>query len=69
MPLQNILKYLQLQTVDPTNDGTTSALDEYEHDETLDLSADIDENVLDQAWGAVIDDFDSDTDRINFSKE
>jgi hypothetical protein len=69
MPLQNILKYLQLQTVDPTNDGTTSALDEYEHDEILDLSADIDENVLDQAWGAVIDDLDSDNDRINFSEE
>lgn len=69
MPLQNIFKYLQLQPVDPTNDGTTSPLDEYEHDEMINLDADIDENVLDQAWSAVINDLDSDADRINFSEE
>jgi len=63
----SILNYLQLQPVDPTNDGTISPLDQYEQDETIDLDADIDESVLDQAWDAILND-DSD-DKITFSEE
>jgi hypothetical protein len=69
MPLLNYLKYLKLQPLEPTDDGTTSPLDEYEQDETIDLNADIDENVLDQEWEAVINDLKEDPDKINFSEE
>jgi hypothetical protein len=69
MPFLTILKYLKLQPVEPTDDGTTSPLDEYERDETIDLNADIDENVLDQEWAAVINDLKEDPDVINFSQE
>jgi hypothetical protein len=65
----SILTYLQLQPVEPTDDGTISPLDEYEQDETLDLSADIDESVLDQAWDLVLNDSQSDPDKITFSEE
>lgn len=66
MPFLTILKYLKLQPVEPADDGTISPLDAYEQDETIDLSSDIDEAVLDQAWAAVLDDQD---DKINFSQE
>ena len=70
MPLLNrILKYLQLQPVEPTDDGTLSPLDAYEQDETLDLNADLDEEVLDQEWDSVIKDLKEDPDKINFSQE
>ena len=65
----SILTFLQLQPVEPTDDGTISPLDEYEQDETIDLSADIDEEVLDQEWDMVINDLQSDPDKINFSQE
>ena len=65
----SILNFLQLQPVEPTDDGTISPLDAYEQDETLDLSADIDESVLDQAWDLVMGDQQNDTDKITFSEE
>ena len=65
----SILNYLQLQPVEPTDDGTISPLDAYEQDETLDLSADIDESVLDQAWDLVLGDQQNDLDKITFSEE
>jgi len=64
----SILNYLQLQPVEPTDDGTISPLDEYEQDETIDLNADIDESVLDQAWDMVLNDQD-DADKLIFSEE
>jgi len=64
----SILNYLQLQPVDPTTDGTISPLDAYEQDETIDLNADIDESVLDQAWDMVLNDQD-DADKLIFSEE
>jgi hypothetical protein len=69
MPLLNILKYLKLQPVEPTDDGTVSPLDEYQQDETIDLNNDIDEAVLEQEWDAVINDLQQDPDKIDFSKE
>lgn len=46
----SVFHYLQLQTVDPQDDGTTSDLDEYEHDETIDLSEEAEGDDIIQAW-------------------
>jgi len=62
----SIYHFLQLQPVEPSDDGTVSPLDEYEADETIDLNDDISEEVLDQAWDAVLNDPD---DKITFSEE
>lgn len=42
----SIFKYLQLQPVEPQEDGTISELDQYAEDDTIDLSADMDGAVL-----------------------
>ena len=65
----SILQFLQLQPVDPTDDGTISPLDDYQHDETIDLDADIDEEVLEQEWEAVINDLKEDPEKLTFSNE
>jgi hypothetical protein len=65
----SILNYLQLQPVEPTDDDSVSPLDEYEHDETIDLDADIDESVLDEEWEAVINDLKVDPDKLTFSDQ
>jgi len=65
----SIFQYLQLQPVDPKDDGTISDLDEYVHDETIDLEDEIDEQTLDAEWQKVIDDLHSDPDKIEFSNE
>lgn len=65
----SILPFLQLQPVEPTDDDTISPLDEYEHDETIDLNADIDESVLDQEWDAVINDLKEDPEKLTFSDQ
>lgn len=46
----SVFQYLQLQPVDPQDDGTTSALDQYEHDETFDLSEEAESVDIIQAW-------------------
>jgi len=69
MPILNILKYLQLQPLEPTDDGTLSPLDEYEQDETLDLDHEVDGSVLTEEWASVINELKEDPDKINFSKE
>jgi hypothetical protein len=63
----SIYNYLQLQPVDPQDDGTTSDLDEYDQDETIDLENDIDEQTLDEAWNRLEEDFKSDPEKLNFS--
>ncbi|MDB5161633.1 MAG: hypothetical protein JWM52_141 [Candidatus Saccharibacteria bacterium] len=55
-----IYNYLQLQPVDPQDDGTTSDLDQYPQDETIDLNSDIDEQTLDESWDKVIKDLQKD---------
>jgi hypothetical protein len=69
MPLLNILKYLKLQPLEPTDDGSLSPLDEYEEDETLDLDQDVDGTLLTEEWDSVIEELKEDPDKINFSKE
>jgi len=46
----SLFPYLQLQPIDPQDDGTISDLDKFEEDETFDLSGDPDGDVLAQAW-------------------
>lgn len=65
----SILQFLQLQPVEPTDDDTVSPLDEYEHDETFDLGADINESVLDQTWDMVLNDFKEDPEKLTFSDQ
>jgi hypothetical protein len=65
----SILQFLQLQPVEPTDDDTISPLDQYEHDETIDLQADIDESVLDQEWDMVMNDLKTDQEKLTFSDQ
>ena len=65
----SIYNYLQLQPVDPQDDGTVSDLDEYAQDETIDLQNDIDEKTLDDAWEKISNDFKSDPEPLNFSEK
>lgn len=55
----SLFQYLQLQPVDPQDDGTVSDLDQYDVDEVIDLSADEDGETLQQAWEKISDDLHS----------
>ena len=65
----SIFNFLQLQPVDPTSDGTVSDLDTFDQDETIDLTADMDEQELERKWEEVIQDFEADPEKLNFSEE
>jgi len=65
----SIFNYLQLQPVEPSDDGTVSDLDEYTADDTIDLNADIDETELEQTWEKVLEDLDQDPDKLTFHEE
>ncbi|MES2630867.1 MAG: hypothetical protein V4611_02840 [Patescibacteria group bacterium] len=52
----SLFPYLQLQPIDPQDDGTISDLDKYEEDEVIDLSSDTDGDVLAQAWEKITKD-------------
>ena len=49
----SLFPYLQLQQIDPQDDGTLSELDQYEQDETIDLDNDTDGETLDQRWSEI----------------
>ena len=42
----SVFQYLQLQPIDPQDDGTVSDLDQYAEDEVIDLSQDEDGETL-----------------------
>lgn len=52
----SLFHYLQLQPVDPQDDGSISDLDEYAQDEVIDLSQDEDGEALVQEWEAITQD-------------
>ena len=52
----SLFPYLQLQPIDPQDDGTISDLDKYEEDEVIDLSSDTDGDTLEQAWEKITQD-------------
>jgi hypothetical protein len=56
-----LFPYLQLQPIDPQEDGTISDLDKYEEDEVIDLSTDMDGETLEQEWDAITKDLHSET--------
>lgn len=67
MPL---LQYLQLQPLEPDDDGTSSSpLDDYAQDETIDLSHDVDEKALEQTWDSIVKDIEKDPEWFNFSED
>lgn len=46
----SLFPYLQLQPIDPQDDGTISDLDKFEEDEIIDLSSDTDGGLLEEKW-------------------
>jgi len=52
----SLFPYLQLQPIDPQDDGTISDLDKYEEDETIDLNNDTDGETLEQEWEKITND-------------
>lgn len=56
----SLLNHLQLQTVDPQDDGSISELDRYTEDDVIDLSQDIDEAALDEGWNRMMQDMHED---------
>jgi len=48
-----LFPYLQLQSIDPQDDGTVSDLDKFQEDETFDLSSDPDGDALIKQWSEI----------------
>lgn len=46
----SVFHYLQLQTVDPQDDGTVSDLDMFEQDDVIDLTQEADGEELGRIW-------------------
>lgn len=61
----SILHFLQLQPVDPQDDGSKSDLDTFEEDEKIDLTHDINEQELDAAWDSILQDIEVDPVKFN----
>ena len=49
----SVFQYLQLQTIDPQDDGTVSDLDKYDVDEVIDLTEDADGAELEREWDEI----------------
>jgi hypothetical protein len=59
----SLFPYLQLQPIDPQDDGTVSDLDQYEEDEVIDLTQDEDGATLLQEWEEISRDLHSNNSR------
>ena len=46
----SVFQFLELQPIDPQDDGSISELDQYTPDETIDLSCDVDGEALLHDW-------------------
>lgn len=55
----SLFQYLQLQPIDPQDDGSVSELDEYNHDEVIDLTQDEDGATLLREWEEITEDLHS----------
>lgn len=65
MPL---LQYLQLQPVEPNDDGSSdSPLDSYEQDENITLDDYIDGQQLEDAWNHIVEDIEKDPEWFTFT--
>lgn len=65
----SILQFLQLQPVEPTDDDTVSPLDDYQHDEVIDLEEEIDEAVFEQKWDDVLNALEEDPEKLTFHED
>lgn len=65
----SILQFLQLQPVEPTDDDTVSPLDDYQHDEVIDLEEEIDEVVFEQKWDEVLNALEEDPEKLTFHED
>lgn len=64
----SLLQYLQLQPLEPNDDGTSdSPLDSYAQDDNISLDDDLDEQALDDAWTSIIEDIEQDPEWFKFS--
>jgi hypothetical protein len=64
----SLLQYLQLQPLEPNDDGTSdSPLDSYAQDDSISLDDDLDEQALDDAWSSIIEDIEQDPEWFKFS--
>jgi len=52
----SLFQYLQLQPIDPQDDGSVRELDTYEQDEVIDLTQDEDGAALLQEWEEITKD-------------
>ncbi len=52
-PAKTVFHYLQLQPVDPQDDGSVSDLDQYTQDETIDLTEEFEGAEIMQAWDKI----------------
>lgn len=52
----SLFQYLELQPIDPQEDGSISELDHYSQDELIDLTRDEDGDSLADSWGAIMRD-------------
>lgn len=59
LKIMSFYKYLQLQPIDPQDDGSISAFDQYEEDEMIDLTQDEDGATLLHEWEAITNDMHS----------
>jgi hypothetical protein len=51
----SLFQYLELQPIEPQEDGTVSDLDKYDEDEVIDLTQDEDGKVLAHEWEKIIE--------------
>ena len=64
----SLLQYLQLQPLEPNDDGTSdSPLDSYAQDDSISLDDDLDEKSLEDAWTSIIEDIEQDPEWFKFS--
>jgi len=59
----SIFQYLQLQPLEADEDGnSSSALDDYARDDTIDLTQDVDAQSLASSWQHIVDDLELEPD-------
>jgi len=66
----SLLQYLQLQPLEPNDDGTSnSPLDDYVQDEIISLDDDLDEQALNEAWNNIVKDIEQDPEWFRFGDD
>jgi len=64
----SLLQYLQLQPLEPNDDGTSdSPLDDYAQDDNISLNDDFDGKALDESWNNIVRDIEQDPEWFHFS--